>query len=249
MSTRFFLCGAKTARLVVLLPLFFLFSKNAAAECEKFASVSSSYNAKKGIERGQTSLAVEYGVESERYEALFGFQSNDLIYDVCAEGTFWIFLQRLDRLSLKYGADAIYHFQNFDYKGVNISSENDFFSDFCFSIEGNKGASFTARTGGGAKLTHLCVLGERIWDTSFSFRLEAKKRFDFGLTLGAFVGTHTFYRYPLFCSPEYSLLASYDFDSGVRVSMSGGIRISDQFTTAPYISRETLKASVLVFLR
>ena len=234
------------AMFCAVLPAAAVFGGENAA-LTKLAAVSVTHNYKRGIERDLTACAIEGAVKGERFGVFSGLSSNEVLFDVTAAGEWWVFRQDLDRCSLLYGLDAVYHYQRFQYNGITMSHENDVMADFCFSLVTKNRFSFLIRTGYGSKISVLPALEETIFDvTPCVFVGFSKSIAQFEVLFS--VGTHTDYRYPLFCSPDYALEVAYNTKSGFRPSLKGDVRINDQFTTAPYINRIALTAKVGVFL-
>ncbi len=226
-----------------------IFANCAAFSLQKRVGVSVSHNYIRGIERGLTSYAFESEIQGEKLGAMLGFQSNDLLCDVSALGKWWVFTQELDYCTLRYGLDAVYHYEHFRYDGESITKENDFLADICFSLTMENDFSFNICSGYGAKLSFLPALEKPIVDFTPCVYIGVSKRFASAYELSFSSATHTFYRYPLFCSPDYTLTFSYTSSNGVCGSLSGDVRINDQFTTAPYINRIALTASLLFHIQ
>ena len=215
---------------------------------EKAVGVSVSHNFKRGIERALTSYAVEGCVKGERVGVFTGFQANDLLADFTLMAEYWTIIQKLDCCTLRYGIDAIYHYQHFRYEGETIVRENDFMADMCFSLTMDNDFTFSIRNGYGAKFSFLPALTDSITDMTPCVYIGVSKSFG-AVSLEFATRTHTLYRYPLFCSPDYALTFAYISPKGIRSAVTGDFRISDQFTTAPYINRIALTLAVTVLIK
>lgn len=240
------------ARSVALSALFLLFAAASVFGLEKpeqFAQVDFTYAFDQGYEGGTDMFSAEYGAFWEQTKLLAGVQANSDVCDFTVGGAFFPSLFNLEsaRKKFYFGVCGIYHFQ----RQSAIASENDFLLTGDFNLFCECGFSFKFQFGYGFKGTKVDAVYDYvgfIWDKTFVISLDFQKEWGDGWEAHIRGASHSLYRYPLFVSPIYDFGLSKSFPDSYGNSFQVGgdfeLRITDEFTTAPYINGVALRLSV-----
>lgn len=210
-----------------------------------FVQLDLNYFAERGIERDITAFSFEAGVIENKFKFLAGTHFYEDVFDftTCFEYypnlTFW----KRDFGDIFLGFGFTYHFQNY----FHYMAENDFILDTSFNIKTKNNFIFSQGCGFAVKDSQVYAIKNNVphlWDYYLTPFISFRKIWQNGMeaSLGCF--SHEMYRYPLFISPSYTFGIGYNFDSGLRLFSEATARISDGFTTAPYLDRVSFRFSV-----
>lgn len=203
------------------------------------------YFAKRGIERDVVAFSAEIQADSSNYNACAGFQTYSDIVDFTLSGTFYPdFLKwNIFNTTVRLGVGGIYHFQN----QVDIAYENDLYANADLNLITESNFSILLLVGYGINAAHIHAVEDDtpwIWEGVKDFGLQIKKSFPNGIDVYVGAGTHDFYRYPTFGASAYYVGGSWLFSKGFKPYLEFSSRMSDMFTTAPYIDKVQLRLGV-----
>ena len=236
-------------RLFCVFATFLTFSFLNASEPEekssKFIEFNMSSSTTRGIERERRLYSGQIGYNAHWFDLLAGIQVYEDVFDATFAGEIWFPFTNwyFEEARLVLGVGGIYHFQRYK----DISSEHDYIFDSCFRYRSYTGFTLTFRGGYSGKTTKVDALAgyvPLIHDHYPEFDIRIDKVFSSGFEIYYSHGTHDLYRYPVFCSPTYTLGGAANFDSGLRFGGEAALRIVDQYTTAPYVDSLVLRMTV-----
>lgn len=205
-------------------------------EITKFLQFDLSTSTTRGIEREQRMFSGEAGLRAHWFDAVAGIQAYEDAFDFSIAGEGWLPCANwyFEEARLALGIGALYHFQRYK----DISSEHDYMLDSCFRYQSYTGFTLTFRGGYSFKTTRLDELADYVpllHDHYPVAGIKIEKIFSNGFEIYYEHSTHDFYRYPIFCTPQYTLGAAINLDSGLRFAGETELRFTDQYTTAPYL--------------
>ncbi|MBQ8679776.1 MAG: hypothetical protein IJ530_08420 [Treponema sp.] len=233
-------------KILFILTCVFAFSHLSAESpqntIKKFVEFDMSSSTTRGIEREQRLYSGQAGLNSRWFDCVAGIQNYEDVFDFTIAGTAWLPCVNWDfeTARIVLGCGALYHFQRFR----NVSSEHDYMFSSNFSYRSDSGFSITFWGGYCGKSTQIDALKEYvpfIHDHYPYAGIIIDKVFSNGFEIYFRHSTHDFYRYPVFCSPSYSLGAAINLESGLRFGGDASIRIIDGYTTAPYVDSLILR--------
>ena len=232
--------------LILICNFSLLFADFENHEITKFVQFDLSSSTTRGIEREQRLFSGEAGVNAHWFDAIAGIQAYEDCFDftIAGEGRLPFANWYFEEARLALGLGGLYHFQRYK----DISSEHDYMFDTCFRYHSYTGFTLTFRGGYSWKTTRIDELSEfvpLIHDHYPEASLRIEKVFSNGFEIFYVHETHDLYRYPVFCTPTYMLGCAINLDSGLRFGGEAALRISDGYTTAPYVESLILRMTVM----
>ncbi len=227
----------------LFLSLFsFLFAHevNHSFSIDVFGDVKSSPDSFMGV-------SCEYDLFFDELNLTSGFQYFDKLYSFSVDaGNKNLYRKAFEKSQIGFGVNG----------GINVLAYAEACELNLFALTGalyetSSHFSFTGEVGFLFKNSFIFPdTKDTFWFYEFTplVTLKVLKQFSFGLDLMFSFSTFTFYEYPLFCTPFYTFEAGYNITEKHRIALFCRLRIADQFTTAPYLSRGMLGVSWRYFL-
>lgn len=233
-------------KLLLAFILFFTFSLSFAefndGTVTKFFEFDMASSTTRGIEREERLYSGQAGLKARWFDAVAGMQAYEDAFDFTLAGTAWLPFANwnFDTARIALGCGGLYHFQRYK----DISSEHDYMFTTNFRYHSNSGFTISFWGGYSGKSTRIDELAEYvplIHDHYPAAGMVIDKIFSNGFEIYFRHATHDFYRYPVFCSPSYTIGGAINLDSGLRFGGEASLRIIDGYTTAPYVDSLILR--------
>lgn len=152
------------------------------------------------------------------------------------ENIYWFFKLydtsfEIPNLILRMGTDFYYNLQIIN----NISVQNNFFYGLVTEVKSGKWFTIRNHVFAGNRLSK--IFGNSAVLHNWDFQLEFSFIFNTPINLSPYFSISTYepFRYPLFCSPNYTVGLQYVFKNNFRLGLEGAVRYIDAFTLSSFL--------------
>src|SRR5574344_2116011 len=162
----------------------------------------------KGVEKGTTPIAGFYTYDRTKFGIYGGLQGTNDIFDLMTGVTWWPFVFRPHQGIIKFGFEARYHYMYY----TNISNEHDILGGLALSLKTKNNFMLYLNTLYMEKISTVFAVQAYVPyynDHSMGLYLSLDKMWKSGFEMYATGATYDSFRYPLFCSPSFTMGLGY----------------------------------------
>ena len=206
---------------------------------QQWIEISCTRSTNKGLEADTFFLSSNYHFGYMPFEGYAAFQVGGKITDITMNISWWPVYFSGNSGTLFLGIDELYHYEHYSH----ISGEHDIITSGGLLWKTKNNFSITFKLGYNEKIANIFVISQYINNHDISATLLVDKIWANGIEAFAYVGSHDYFRYPLFFAPRCSLGIAKNCTNGFRICLEMQSGFTDYFATAVYLNNLQYKLS------
>lgn len=226
---------------------FFFNAYPQGADRHVFDSIyfSNSRASSKGIFLNALTTALYNNVDYFYGRNLSAVQLSENSTSFLTENIYWFFKLydmsfEVPNIIFRLGADVHYNLQIIN----NVSIQNNFFYGLIGEVKSGKWLYIRSHVFAGNRLSK--IFGESSVIHNWDFQADIAFLFNTPINLSPYISISTYetFRYPLFCSPNYTLGLQYITQNNFRLGLEGSLRYIDAFTLSSFLDSWVIRLVV-----